>query len=162
MNTRAVWRQGVLRVAVALGIVALPFLSVGTAIAEQPAVRTVIEERVETPQFDLSDQGVTVPGYEWNDEPYVKDGKVRYKTNNAGGVLGGISNGEEIVLRVAVKATPTISIDQGSVNMEPNAWYPGHAWPLVCSLGYPWRMNRLAPPVAFLFTRSTTSATVML
>jgi chorismate synthase len=57
-------------------------------------------------------------GYEWNDEPYLKDGKMRYKTNNAGGVLGGISNGEDIVLRVAVKATPTISIDQGSVNME--------------------------------------------
>lgn len=56
-------------------------------------------------------------GYEWNDEPYAKDGKVRYKTNNAGGVLGGISTGEDIVLRAAVKATPTISIDQGSVNM---------------------------------------------
>jgi len=57
-------------------------------------------------------------GYEWNDEPYVKDGKVRYKTNNAGGILGGISNGEDIILRAAVKPTPTISIDQGSVNME--------------------------------------------
>jgi chorismate synthase len=57
-------------------------------------------------------------GYEWNDEPYVLDGKVRFKTNNAGGVLGGISNGENIILRVAVKPTPTISIDQGSVDMS--------------------------------------------
>ena len=56
-------------------------------------------------------------GYEFNDEPYVKDGKVRYKTNNAGGINGGISNGEDIVLRAAVKPTPTISIDQKSVNM---------------------------------------------
>ncbi|MFC1693707.1 chorismate synthase [Candidatus Latescibacterota bacterium] len=56
-------------------------------------------------------------GYEFNDEPYVDNGKVRFKTNNAGGVLGGISNGEDIVIRVAVKATPTISIDQESVNM---------------------------------------------
>ena len=57
-------------------------------------------------------------GSQWNDEPYVdKNGKVRFKTNNAGGVLGGISNGEEIRLRVAVKPTPTISIDQDSVNM---------------------------------------------
>ena len=57
-------------------------------------------------------------GYEWNDEPYVENGKVRFRTNNQGGVLGGISTGQDIILRVAVKATPTISIDQNSVNME--------------------------------------------
>jgi chorismate synthase len=57
-------------------------------------------------------------GHEWNDEPYVSGGKVRFKTNNAGGVLGGISNGEDIVFRAAVKPTPTISIDQGSVDMS--------------------------------------------
>lgn len=56
-------------------------------------------------------------GYEWNDEPYVKDGKVGFRTNNQGGILGGISTGQDIVLRVAVKPTPTISIDQNSVNM---------------------------------------------
>ena len=56
-------------------------------------------------------------GSEFNDEPYLKDGKVRFKTNNAGGILGGISNGEDIVVRVAVKPTPTISKDQGSVDM---------------------------------------------
>lgn len=56
-------------------------------------------------------------GHEWNDEPFLQNGKIRYKTNNAGGLLGGISNGEDIVIRCAVKATPTISIDQGSVNM---------------------------------------------
>ncbi|MDP2984902.1 MAG: chorismate synthase [Candidatus Latescibacter sp.] len=57
-------------------------------------------------------------GSQWNDEPYVdKNGKVRFRTNNAGGVLGGISNGEDIRIRVAVKPTPTISIDQDSVNM---------------------------------------------
>jgi len=56
-------------------------------------------------------------GYEFNDEPYLKDGNVHFKTNNSGGILGGISNGEDILLRVAVKPTPTISIDQKSVNM---------------------------------------------
>jgi len=69
-------------------------------------------------EFGAGFKAARMTGYEWNDEPYVKDGKVRYKTNNAGGILGGISNGEDIVLRVAVKATPTISIDQGSVDME--------------------------------------------
>lgn len=68
-------------------------------------------------EFGAGFKCADMTGSEWNDEPYVKDGKVRYKTNNAGGVLGGISTGEDIILRAAVKATPTISIDQGSVNM---------------------------------------------
>ena len=56
-------------------------------------------------------------GSECNDIPYMDDGKVRFATNNAGGIEGGISNGEDIVVRVAVKPTATISIDQQTVNM---------------------------------------------
>ncbi|MDD2524444.1 MAG: chorismate synthase, partial [Endomicrobiaceae bacterium] len=44
-------------------------------------------------------------------------GRVRFKTNNAGGILGGISNGEEIRIRCAVKPTPTISVTQDTVNV---------------------------------------------
>ena len=58
-------------------------------------------------------------GSENNDQPYMtKTGKVRFKTNNAGGFLGGITNGEDIVARIAVKPTPTISIEQTSINMK--------------------------------------------
>ena len=58
-------------------------------------------------------------GSENNDQPYLtKDGKVRFRTNNAGGLLGGFSNGEDIVVRLAVKPTPTISIQQASINMR--------------------------------------------
>jgi chorismate synthase len=39
-----------------------------------------------------------------------------FKTNNAGGILGGISTGEEIVFRVAVKPTSSISKKQHTVN----------------------------------------------
>jgi len=56
-------------------------------------------------------------GSENNDQFTKVDGRIGFKTNNAGGILGGISNGEEIVARVAVKPTPTISIKQDSVNM---------------------------------------------
>ncbi len=56
-------------------------------------------------------------GSEWNDQPFMEDGKVRFRTNNAGGFLGGITTGEDIVLRVGVKPTPTISKDQDSVDM---------------------------------------------
>ncbi|MFH1759620.1 MAG: chorismate synthase, partial [bacterium] len=59
-------------------------------------------------------------GSESNDEAFVdkETGRVRFKTNNSGGFLGGISNGEEIRIRVAVKPTPTISIPQKTVNMK--------------------------------------------
>ena len=57
-------------------------------------------------------------GSECNDEFCEKDGKIGFKTNNAGGILGGISNGDEIVARLAIKPTPTISIRQDSVNMQ--------------------------------------------
>ena len=57
-------------------------------------------------------------GSECNDIPYVgDDGKVHFRTNRAGGIEGGISNGEDIIVRVAVKPTATISIDQQTVNM---------------------------------------------
>jgi len=56
-------------------------------------------------------------GSEWNDQPFVEDGKVRFRTNNCGGFLGGMSNGEDLVMRLAVKATPTISKQQDTVDM---------------------------------------------
>lgn len=59
-------------------------------------------------------------GSESNDQSYLdkESGRVRYKTNNAGGFLGGISNGEDIRIRLAVKPTPTVSVAQDSVNVE--------------------------------------------
>jgi len=57
-------------------------------------------------------------GSEWNDEPYLdENGVVRFRANYAGGMLGGISNGDEIRIRLAVKPTPTISKKQASVDM---------------------------------------------
>ena len=57
-------------------------------------------------------------GSENNDQPYLVGGKVRFKTNNAGGFLGGMSSGEDIIARLAVKPTPTISLEQISINMK--------------------------------------------
>ena len=42
---------------------------------------------------------------------------VRFRTNKAGGFLGGMSNGEDLLMRVAVKPTPTISKGQATVDM---------------------------------------------
>lgn len=55
-------------------------------------------------------------GSEHNDAIIAADGKT--KTNYAGGVVGGISNGNELVFRVAVKPTSSTPIEQESLNWE--------------------------------------------
>ncbi len=63
--------------------------------------------------------GTLMKGSEHND-PFVTgpDGKVHTTTNNSGGIQGGISNGEDIRFRVAVKPTATITRDQQSVTQD--------------------------------------------
>ncbi len=57
-------------------------------------------------------------GSENNDPFTIKNGKIVTVTNNAGGILGGISNGMPIMLRVAVKPTPSIARSQETVDMK--------------------------------------------
>ncbi|MEM1671588.1 MAG: chorismate synthase [Archaeoglobaceae archaeon] len=57
-------------------------------------------------------------GSENNDPIVLRDGRIRFATNNAGGILGGITNGEDIVMRIAVKPTPSIAKKQKSVDYE--------------------------------------------
>lgn len=53
-----------------------------------------------------------------NDSFYSENGKVLKKTNNAGGILGGISDGSDIVLRAAFKPTPSIFKEQETINQS--------------------------------------------
>lgn len=57
-------------------------------------------------------------GSENNDPFGIRDENVITLTNNAGGILGGISNGMPIVINVAVKPTPSIAVSQRSVNLK--------------------------------------------
>jgi chorismate synthase len=57
-------------------------------------------------------------GSENNDAFIVEKGEIRTKTNNAGGILGGISNGMPIVARIAVKPTSSISRTQETVDIN--------------------------------------------
>lgn len=57
-------------------------------------------------------------GSESNDNYTIKDGKIFTLTNNAGGILGGITNGMPVIFRVAIKPTPSISIPQQSVSLS--------------------------------------------
>ena len=53
-----------------------------------------------------------------NDEMYVDGGELHHRTNHGGGITGGISNGEDIVLRIAVKPTPSISKEQCTLDVS--------------------------------------------
>ncbi|MEW5298316.1 MAG: hypothetical protein WDW36_001456 [Sanguina aurantia] len=62
--------------------------------------------------------GARMLGSEHNDEFYMDNGAVRTRTNRSGGIQGGISNGEDIVIKVAFKPTSTIGIKQQTVTRD--------------------------------------------
>jgi chorismate synthase len=62
--------------------------------------------------------GTDLTGLEHNDEFYMEGDRVRTRTNNSGGVQGGISNGETIYFRVAFKPTATIMHEQHTVSRD--------------------------------------------
>ncbi len=55
-------------------------------------------------------------GSQNNDSFCVENGQIVKRTNNSGGVLGGISDGSEIIFRAAIKPTPSIAQTQNTVN----------------------------------------------
>ena len=64
--------------------------------------------------------GTTMMGSEHNDPFYSEGGRIRTRTNRSGGIQGGISNGENIVIRAAFKPTATIIKPQETVDIDGN------------------------------------------
>ena len=64
--------------------------------------------------FAISD----MKGSEANDAFYSENEKIKTRTNNAGGINGGISNGMPIIFRCAVRPTPTLGREQNTVDMQ--------------------------------------------
>jgi len=56
-------------------------------------------------------------GSEANDSYEYKDGKVVTKTNNCGGIVGGMTTGMPVIFSVAIKPTPSIFLEQDSVDL---------------------------------------------
>ncbi len=55
-------------------------------------------------------------GSQNNDQMHAKDGKVIFESNNAGGITGGLSTGQPIIVRLTVKPTPTIDKQQKTID----------------------------------------------
>lgn len=81
---------------------------VAQAVFSIPAVKGI--------EFGRGFDAARITGSENNDEYYYDGEQVRTRTNNHGGILGGISSGMPVVFRVAVKPTPSISIEQSSIS----------------------------------------------
>ena len=66
-------------------------------------------------------EGVKMRGSEHNDSFHSEKGTIKTRTNNSGGIQGGISNGEDIYFKVAFKPVATIMKDQESVDQDGNS-----------------------------------------
>ena len=73
-------------------------------------------------EFGDGFEGTTKRGSERNDQIIDKDGTTL--TNNEGGINGGITNGNDIIVRVAIKPTPSIAKPQTTYNFESNTTTP--------------------------------------
>ena len=80
------------------------------ALMSLPATRGV--------EFGLGFDSVALKGSEHNDAFFMSEGNIRTSTNRSGGIQGGISNGEDIDLRIAFKPTATINFEQDTVSRD--------------------------------------------
>lgn len=73
--------------------------------------------------FEIGDgfKAAKMKGSEYNDEFMFDGERIRTKTNHSGGVQGGITNGEDIVFRVAFKPIPSVMLPQQTVDIHGNA-----------------------------------------
>lgn len=60
--------------------------------------------------------GFDLYGSEYNDQMRIEDGRIVYLTNHSGGMLGGITTGQEISFSAVFKPTPSISLPQQTIN----------------------------------------------
>ena len=91
---------------------------IAQAIMSIPAVKSV--------EIGLGKDVAATAGSKTHDEIYYEDGKYTRKTNNAGGLEGGMTNGENIVVRASMKAIPTMKKPLNSVKLDSHEKIEAH------------------------------------
>ncbi|MCC8015862.1 MAG: chorismate synthase [Clostridiales bacterium] len=81
-----------------------------SAVFGVPAVKGI--------QFGAGFKLAEMAGSTANDAYFIKNGRVALKSNNNGGVLGGMATGAPLVFSVVIKPTPSVSVPQQSVNLQ--------------------------------------------
>ena len=69
-------------------------------------------------EFGAGFESANLTGSQNNDAFVVEDCNVTTATNNSGGILGGITNGMPLIFRVAIKPTPSIAMEQDTVDLR--------------------------------------------
>jgi len=83
---------------------------IAQAVFAIPAVKGI--------EFGRGFEAAEIRGSENNDAFYYDGDQIKTRTNNHGGILGGISSGMPVVFRIAIKPTPSIALQQDSVSYQ--------------------------------------------
>jgi len=82
---------------------------IAQAVMSIPAVKSV--------EIGVGAEAAELLGSKMHDEIFIADGKIYRKTNNAGGIEGGMSNGEPIIVKVVMKPIPTMRTPLKTVDL---------------------------------------------
>ncbi len=77
-------------------------------------------------EIGLGFSGATLPGSQFHDEIFLEKNKIKRNQNNAGGIEGGMSNGEEIVAQIFMKPIPTLMKPLHSVDLKTKQAFLAH------------------------------------
>lgn len=91
---------------------------IAQAVMSIPAIKAV--------EIGLGVKSAEVLGSEMHDEIFIKNGKYFRKTNNAGGLEGGITNGENLVVRATMKPIPTLKKPLKTIDFKDSSETEAH------------------------------------
>lgn len=77
-------------------------------------------------EIGLGFSGATRPGSKFHDEIFYEQKSINRKTNHAGGIEGGMSNGEDIVIQAMMKPIPTLMKPLASVDLKTKESFKAH------------------------------------
>ena len=81
---------------------------IAQAVMSIPAIKTV----------EIGQNPLGFYGNEYHDEMFIQNGKVTRKTNNAGGIEGGMTNGEPLIIKAIMKPIPTMKKPLNTVDIS--------------------------------------------